>query len=442
MAGTATTWSIAIALWTAAAAAGAGDPTIVAVGDIACDPADASYNGGAGTATNCRMGATANLVTAGDAAVLVLGDNQYENGALAKYQASYAQSWGVAAILGKTFPVPGNHEYLTNGAAGYYTYFGARAGDPAKGWYSYDLGGWHLIALNSNCAAIGGCGAGSPQERWLLADLAALPSPKPCILAYWHHPRFSSGQHGDDSTYDAFWRALYRYGADVALQGHDHLYERFHRQTPWATSTLDGIKQFTIGTGGKVLTAVATVRANSAARVASDFGVLRLTLHANSYDWEFVNTAGTVMDGSLTQMPPLTTQCHARTAPRAADYFTVPPCRLVDTRNANGLSGGPALAPGSSRSFPVAGLCEVPSSAVAVAVNVTAIGPSATGDLRLYGRSDVLPENNVVSFRAGQTRSSQAVIALGREGQVAARPTLPAGGSVHLVLDVSGYFVE
>ena len=179
-----------------------------------------------GTGSTCRQLATSNTLVRGHyASVLALGDTQYEDGAYEKFVASYDPSWGRVKSITK--PAPGNHEYESPGATGYYRYFGRAAGDPRKGYYSFDVGRWHLIALNSNCSAVGGCGAGSPQEQWLRRDLAAHPAA--CTLAYWHHPRFSSGLHGSDSTYTAFWQALYDAGADVVLSGHDHDYERFAR---------------------------------------------------------------------------------------------------------------------------------------------------------------------------------------------------------------------
>jgi len=192
---------LALLIAPAAPTAWAASPVVAAVGDIACDPANPSYNGGDGTATACRMKATSDLLVGGGwSAVLLLGDNQYEDGALARYQASYDPTWG--RVKGLTYPAPGNHEYGTPGAAGYFAYFGAAAGDPARGYYSFDLGAWHLVVLNSNCAAVSGCGPGSAQEQWLAADLAAHPGR--CTLAYWHHPRFSSGQHGDDPLSQTF----------------------------------------------------------------------------------------------------------------------------------------------------------------------------------------------------------------------------------------------
>jgi len=414
------------------------DPIVAAVGDIACDPNDANFNSGLGTASACHMLLTAGLASGwvsgklpSDAAVLLLGDLQYEDGSYAKYQGSFDPSWG--SLKPWTRPAPGNHDYVTPGAAGYYQYFGAAAADPAKGWYSYDLGSWHLIALNSNCGEIGGCGPGSPEEAWLEADLAAHSAV--CTLAYWHHPRFSSGPHGDDPKTDAFWRVLYRYGADVVLAGHDHVYERFHRQTPWGAIDAEGPKQFTVGTGGKVLTGLASPSANSAVFLASDFGVLRLTLQPSAYAWEFINPSGTVLDSGATA-------CHLRGAPRSASYYTVTPCRLADTRLAVGPSGGPALAAGVPRWFPAAGTCGVPAGAVAVAVNATAVGATADGSLRLYAAGDTVPPTNVVSFRAAGTRAASAVVPLGQLGAIAVLATLPGGASVDAVLDVTGYFVE
>jgi PKD repeat protein len=274
-------------------AAAAVDPVIVAAGDIVC---------GTGTpaGTPCQHAQTAAVVgqIAPDA-VLILGDNQYEDGTLADFNTYYAPTWGRYKAI--TWPAVGNHEYQTPNARGYYDYFNGvgvqtgRAGDRAKGYYSYDLGSWHLVALNSNCGSVGGCGAGSPQEQWLRADLAAHPAA--CVLAYWHHPRFSSGPHGSDATYQAFWQALVAFDADVVLVGHDHIYERFNPQS--ATGVADaahGLRQWVVGTGGKEHYAFATIRANSALRNSTAFGVLKLTLHPTSYDWQFVPVPGATLN--------------------------------------------------------------------------------------------------------------------------------------------------
>jgi hypothetical protein len=240
----------------------AADPVLVAAGDAACAPGDVDYNGGAGTVPpaatpgRCHQGYTADLIEGiAPAHLLALGDLQYEDGALSKFNFSYEASWGRTAIKAKTKPVPGNHEYgagnTTGGnihndpnAAGYFTYFAAQlaaegpdAGDPHKGWYSFDVPvagtKWHVVALNSECAAglrvtvgwDGDCDAGSEQEQWLRADLAADRSD--CTIAYWHHPRFSSGDLGDNSIMAPIWDALHDDYADIVLAGHDHNYERF-----------------------------------------------------------------------------------------------------------------------------------------------------------------------------------------------------------------------
>ena len=263
-------------------------PIIVAAGDIACAPNDPGFNNGQGTETRCQMQATADLVAqAQPLAVLPLGDNQYERGELENYQASYEPTWGKFNAISR--PVPGNHEYYDKGknAAGYYDYFGKLAGDPQKGYYSYDLGDWHLVALNSNCEFIGGCQAGSPQQQWLKQDL--VDHPKTCTLAYWHHPRYSSGVHGNNNSITDIWQTLYDAGADVVLSGHDHVYERFALQTSTSQADPDkGIRQFVIGTGGKSLYPFKKIRANSEVRAAGVYGVLKLGLKPNSYTWQYL----------------------------------------------------------------------------------------------------------------------------------------------------------
>lgn len=279
-------------LKTVKATLASGDPVIAAAGDIACDPKSTNYNGGNGTADACHMKATSDLlVNANLAAVLPLGDNQYETGQLSAFFESYDPTWGRVKSISR--PVPGNHEYYDlNATKGYYSYFGAAAHASSKGYYSYDIGSWHIIALNSNCSShVKGCGAGSAQERWLKADLAGHPNT--CTLAYWHHPRFSSGKHGNDSTYDAFWKDLYAAGVDVILNGHDHDYERFAPQSPsGAADATRGIRQFVVGTGGKNHYSFESIQPNSEVRNSDTYGVLKLTLHPKSYTWQFVPEAG------------------------------------------------------------------------------------------------------------------------------------------------------
>ena len=258
--------------------------TVSAAGDIAC-----SLTRSAGT-DHCQMAATAALVAGkGVDAVLTLGDNQYSRGRYGAYQDSYDPTWGRFRDI--TYPVPSDHEYMTPQAEGYYQYFGEAAGDPQRGYYSFDLGSWHIIALNSNCREVGGCGEGSPQLDWLRRDLAEHPSK--CTLAYWHHPRFSSGRHGGDSDYQAFWQALYQAGADVVLAGHDHHYERFAPQTPSGEADPNGgLREFVVGTGGKSFYEAQRDVANSEVIGLDAFGVLFLNLRKDGYSWSFESATG------------------------------------------------------------------------------------------------------------------------------------------------------
>ena len=262
-------------------------------GDIACDPLDPRFQGGVGTAHHCRQMDTSRLLLDRSVfprldAVLTAGDNQYELGSLAAYGGSYDPSWGRLKTI--TRPAPGNHDYLTRDAAGYFAYFGVAAGPPGLGYYSFDLGAWHIVSLNSNCGAVGGCGQGSPEVRWLRRDLAR--SSFRCTLAYWHHPRFSSGDHGSDVSYRELWQALYDAKADVVVGGHDHDYERFAPQDPDGRLDLaGGIREFVVGTGGRSLRGFPRLVPNSQARDATTFGVLRLTLRARSYAWSFLPAA-------------------------------------------------------------------------------------------------------------------------------------------------------
>lgn len=261
---------------------------VVAVGDIACDPASEHFGAGAGDADFCHMRATSDLVVGqGYDAFLALGDLQYENGTFEAFQASYDPTWGRVKDI--TRPAPGNHEYNTPLAAGYYQYFGAAAGDPAKGYYSYDIGSWHFVALNSNCGVVS-CDAGSEQEQWLRADLAAHPTA--CTIAYWHHPLFSSGEHGANPSVAPLYAAADELGVDVVLNGHDHHYEWFEPQDASGTPSADGIRQFVVGTGGKNHYVATRAAANSAVSETNTYGVLELTLHADRYEWRFVAEAG------------------------------------------------------------------------------------------------------------------------------------------------------
>ena len=306
----------------------AGDPVIGAAGDIACDPTNSHFNGGLGDgSSSCRQKYTSDLlVNQGLAGVIALGDNQYYCGGYQAFQQSYDLSWGRVKSI--TRPAVGNHEYLTaggtgctpanQGAAGYFQYFGAAAGLPGQGYYSYDIGTWHLIALNTNCGDAGGCGATSAQGRWLQADLAAHTNY--CTLAYWHIPRFSSGGRANANS-QSFWNQLYAADADVILAAHDHLYERFAPQSPSGVADpVRGIREFIVGTGGANTTSFAATAANSEVRNDNTAGVLKLTLHATSYDWQFVPEAGKTFTDSGT------TPCHgAATTPTATATSTTTP---------------------------------------------------------------------------------------------------------------------
>jgi acid phosphatase type 7 len=277
------------------------DPVVAAAGDIACDPADRRFGGGLGAGPFCRQRQTSDLLLRMDlAAILAPGDLQYEDATLWKFQQSFDPTWGRLKPLIR--PVPGNHEYEDPGAAGYFDYFNGPgqesgpAGRRDQGYYSFDVGGWHMIALNSECELVGGCGAGSPQERWLRADLAA--NPVACTLAFWHHPRFTSGRNSAEGAMLPAWNALYESGVDVLVNGHEHFYERFAPQTPaGVTDPARGIRQFTVGTGGRSRFAYMTVAPNSEARENRKSGVLRLTLQDQGYRWEFVTApTGRVAD--------------------------------------------------------------------------------------------------------------------------------------------------
>jgi hypothetical protein len=221
------------------------------------------------------------------AAVFTLGDNAYPSGSSHDFARCYGPSWG--RFLDITRPVPGNHEYMQLGAAPYYGYFGSRAGDPGQGWYAYDLGSWRLYALNSNCADVGGCDVGSPQEKWLRADLAA--HPRTCALAMWHHPRWSSGEHGNLDKTDALWRDLAVAGVEVVLVGHDHDYERLAPLDGDGHPAPSGMVEFVVGTGGATLRGFHDVLPFSVTR-AEVHGILQLRLAPTSYSWQFIPVTG------------------------------------------------------------------------------------------------------------------------------------------------------
>lgn len=261
-----------------------GDPVLVGAGDIS--------NSGSGDS------ATAALLDGIPGTVFTTGDNVYNSGTAAEFANYYNPTWG--RHKARTRPSPGNHDYNTSGATGYYDYFGPLAGPAGQGYYSYDLGNWHIVSLNSNISM----SAGSAQERWLRADLAA--NTKPCTAAYWHHPLFTSGaNHAPSTATRPLFQALYDHNADVVLFGHNHQYERFAPQDPNGDlDTARGIRTFVAGMGGASHYSFGTIRPNSEVRNSTTYGVLKLTLHSNGFSWQFVPEAGKTFTDSGT------TACH------------------------------------------------------------------------------------------------------------------------------------
>lgn len=275
--------------------------------------------------------------------VLALGDLAYEDGTAQQFADCYGPSWG--RHKARTRPVPGNHDYHTSGAAPYFAYFGAAAGEPGKGYYSYNLGSWHVVALNSEISM----SSSSAQVAWLKADLAA--NPAACTLAYWHKARWSSGYHGSSTSSNALVQALYDAGADVLLVGHDHDYERFAPQNP--SSQLDtarGIRQFTVGTGGR-LVALKTTAPNSEARSDQALGVLKLELHDGNYSWQFLPAAGATFtdSGSAACVGGTPPPPPSATATRSAT-----PTGIPATPTSTPAPGTPTATPASSIYLPVA----------------------------------------------------------------------------------------
>ena len=272
-----------------------GSIVAAAAGDIACDPAASKFGGQ--DPLVCQQRATAAML-ADVELIFPLGDLQYPDGALDKFLGGYDPSWGQHAP--RTYPAVGNHEYTTPGAQGYFDYWSSKGrptGDPAAGYYSFDAGSWHVISLNSNCTPVP-CAEGTPQNDFLEQDLAA--TTQPCIVAYWHHPYFNSGAgHGSaaPSGVKAFLDDLYAAGADLVLNGHEHNYQRYAKQTSLGVAAVNGFRQFIAGTGGKSHYAMLAQKdVNYEVGNATDFGVLRLYLGDGAYSWEFVSVSGVVLD--------------------------------------------------------------------------------------------------------------------------------------------------
>jgi len=270
-----------------------GGVRMVAAGDIACQPGQPKSR------IRCQYQATAELAASlHPTVVAALGDNQYSAGAIGAFAGSFDGAWGI--LKSRMRPAVGNHEYLTPGAAGHFTYFGSRAAPP-NGWYSFNLGGWHVVVLNTNCRFVD-CNAGGPQDAWLRADLAS--HPRSCTMAYFHHSRFSSAGHfeSEGQRYDreatlTIWNALYQYGVDVVLGGHSHVYERFGPQDTWGHPDPGrGIRQFTVGSGGINHDRFIGVSKNSRFR-SKEFGVLEMALGSGRYRWRFLRAPdGRILD--------------------------------------------------------------------------------------------------------------------------------------------------
>jgi hypothetical protein len=261
--------------------AAAADAVLVGAGDI----------GRCGSSADDR---TADLIDDIAGTVFTTGDNAYPKGSAEDFADCYAPTWG--RHLGRTRPSPGNHEYHTPGASGYFGYFDWRDGPGERGYYAYTRGDWRIYSLNSERIT-------DEQLAWLKADLAR--TSRACVLAYWHRPLFSSGEHGNNPDVRPFWRALYLAGAEVVVNGHDHDYERFSLLRPGGSRSLKGLRQFVVGTGGAPLRAFGEVERHSAFRDDSTHGVLRMVLRAGRYDWQFIAVDGTIADAG-------SGRCHGR----------------------------------------------------------------------------------------------------------------------------------
>jgi hypothetical protein len=279
-AGTATGPTAAPTFGFEAEASATGDPVLVGAGDIA-------------DCTSTGDSATADLIDRIPGAVFAAGDMAYEDGTAEQIRDCYGPTWG--RFKDRTRPIPGNRDWRTE-IAPYLAYWGDRAvSEPGDTWYSWELGAWHIVMLDSNCAEVHGCGPESKQGRWLRADLSR--SKARCTLAMWHHPRFSSGEHGPYAEAEWFWETFHKAGADVVVSGHDHDYERFEPiDGVGKVDPAGGMRLFVVGTGGAELSPLATTDPRSSVRIDGTYGVLRLVLHPTGYEWRFIAADGTIGD--------------------------------------------------------------------------------------------------------------------------------------------------
>lgn len=284
----------AVVIGTSGTAGGAADgaasasPVIVAAGDIACP-------------SGCEAAPRTAALIGSPNAVLALGDLANPDGTTADFAAYARSGWGATAVRNLTRPVPGNRDYHTTGASAYFQFFTATSVFPKTipDHYSYTLGNWRLIALDSNCGQShsGGCGPTSAQTLWLKSILAT--NTKPCVLAYWHTPRFASSGQAPKASVLPWWNLLYQYHADVVLNGHHHYFEEFAPQTPTGTPTPQGVQEFIVGTGGDGLHPFGTASPNSLVRIRA-FGVLRMTIQPDGYTWRFQPVSGVGASGAAT----------------------------------------------------------------------------------------------------------------------------------------------
>ncbi len=297
-----------VATTNAAGETTAGDPEIIAVGDMACDPASSYFKNGLGDSTHCNQLKVANAAATDTAIQSVdrlvgLGDYQYDCGAPEDYAASYTPSWGQFDSV--VSPAVGNHEYFTgpgcpssnrSAATTYFNYFGLSASPSTTGKYSYALGSWLFISLNSECSkpGVGGCGATSPQTVWLknvLEANATSTEPKPCIAAYWHKPLYTATRLTPTATFRPWWKLLYSYRADVVFNGHAHNYQRFAALNPTTDQPdAQGPTEYLVGTGGVSLNAIKLDAVPQPVAKAKTFGYLRMTLEPNGWTADFVDT--------------------------------------------------------------------------------------------------------------------------------------------------------
>ena len=305
--GTAVAIVVALLLWWWWPSAAAPHPMqVAAAGDMACSSADPRYHDGKGIDGWCQQAAVSDLATNRSLdAVFGLGDYQYEEARADDYRHVYGPTWGRLRSI--TRPALGNQEYKVHNANTFTSYFGANAPDPAKGWYSYELGTWHVVVLNSNCDLVGGCGADSPQGQWLASDLAA--HPQRCTVAYWHHPRWSTGLYGSDQRMAAIWTIVATHHVDIVLGAHEHDYERFRPIGPTGSASDTGTTEFVVGTGGQaaygpddtagggnLASARRVQQNNSAIRIDRQEGVLLLTLDNGRFEWRYVGLGGATLD--------------------------------------------------------------------------------------------------------------------------------------------------